>query len=68
MLVTFACAWGLMVLPTYLTWKILGRQNEERLLFWCWIWCSVYVMALGFIYYARFRGGRWKTMTVIEPR
>ena len=68
MLVTFACAWGLMVLPTYLTWKVLGRENEERLLFWCWIWCSVYVMSLGFIYYARFRGGRWKTMTVIEPK
>jgi len=68
MLVTFACAWGLLVLPTYLTWRVLGKGNEGALLFWCWIWCSIYVMALGFIYYARFRGGRWKTMSVIEPQ
>ncbi len=68
MLVTFACAWGLLVLPTYLTWRVLGQENEGALLFWCWIWCSIYVMALGFIYYARFRAGRWKTMSVIEPR
>lgn len=68
MLVTFGCAWGLLVLPTYLTWRILGKGSEGALLFWCWIWCSIYVMALGFIYYGRFRGGRWKTMSVIEPR
>ena len=67
MVVTFACAWGLLVLPTYLTWTYLGKNHESELLFWSWVWCSVYVSALGFIYYARFRGGRWKTMTVIEP-
>jgi multidrug resistance protein, MATE family len=66
MVVTFVCAWGLLVLPTYLTWTY-ARENREALLFWSWIWCSVYVSALGFIYYARFRGGRWKTMSVIEP-
>lgn len=68
MVVTFACAWGLLVLPTYLTWKILGKADEGVLLFWSWIWCSVYVISLGFIYYARFRQGRWKQMSVIEPR
>ena len=67
MLVTFACAWGLLVLPTYLTWVYLGENHKDALLFWSWVWCSVYVTALGFIYLARFRGGRWKTMTVIEP-
>ncbi len=67
MLVTFACAWGLLVLPTYLTWTYLGKGRESELLFWSWVWCSTYVTALGFIYYARFRGSRWKTMSVIEP-
>jgi len=67
MLVTFACAWGLLVLPTYLTWTYFGKGHESELLFWSWIWCSTYVTALGFIYYARFRGSRWKTMSVIEP-
>ncbi len=67
MVVTFVCAWGLLVLPTYLTWTYFGENHESELLFWSWVWCSVYVSALGFIYYARFRGGRWKSMTVIEP-
>jgi len=67
MIVTFACAWGLLVLPTYLTWTWIGTNDPEALLFWSWIWCAAYVMALGFIYYFRFRGGRWKRMSVIEP-
>jgi MATE family multidrug resistance protein len=67
MVVTFVCAWGLLVLPTYLTWTYVRENRAEALLFWSWIWCSVYVSSLGFIYYARFRGGRWKTMSVIEP-
>lgn len=67
MLVTFFCAWGLLVTPTYLTWKYLGANHERELLFWSWIWCSIYVTTLGFIYVARFAGGRWKQMSVIEP-
>lgn len=67
MIVTFLCAWGLLVLPTYLTWTYVQENREETLLFWSWIWCSVYVMTLGFIYFFRFQGGRWKTMSVIEP-
>lgn len=67
MLVTFLCAWGLLVMPTYLTWQYLGANHERELLFWSWIWCSVYVTTLGFIYVARFAGGKWKQMSVIEP-
>jgi MATE family multidrug resistance protein len=67
MIVTFLCAWGLLVLPTYLTWTFVRENRAENLLFWSWIWCSVYVVSLGFIYFFRFRGGRWKTMSVIEP-
>ncbi len=61
MLATCACAWGLLVLPTYLTWKFYGPS-----LFWSWVWCSVYVMTLGFVFLARFATGRWKTMNVIH--
>lgn len=68
MIVTFACAWGLLVLPTYLTWQYFGKNHERELLFWSWIWCSIYVTTLGFIYVARFAGGRWKQMSVIEPQ
>ncbi len=61
MLVTCACAWGLLVLPTYLTWRFYGPS-----LFWSWVWCSVYVTTLGLIFLTRFLGGRWKTMNVIH--
>jgi multidrug resistance protein, MATE family len=61
MLATCLCAWGLLVLPTYLTWKYHGPS-----LFWSWIWCTVYVTVLGFVFYFRFIGGRWKTMNLIH--
>ena len=43
-------------------------QNPDRsmLLNWSWIWCSTYVMTLGFVFLGRFCTGRWKTMSVIH--
>ena len=67
MLATCFCAWGLLVLPTYLTWTLLRGKHDELLLFWSWVWCSVYVITLGLIFLTRFQLGKWKTMTVIEP-
>ena len=61
MLATCLCAWGLLVLPTYLTWRFYGPS-----LFWSWVWCTVYVTVLGFVFYLRFRSGRWKTMNLIH--
>jgi MATE family multidrug resistance protein len=62
MFATCACAWGLLVIPTYLTWRWY-----EPSLFWSWIWCSVYVIVLGFLFLTRFLSGRWMTMSIIEP-
>lgn len=61
MIATCLCAWGLLVTPTYLTWKFYGPS-----LFWSWIWCTVYVTVLGFVFLIRFRSGRWKTMNLIH--
>ena len=61
MLATFSCAWGLLVLPTYLTWKIYGPN-----LFWSWVWCSIYVIVLGFVFQRRFQSGRWNTMSIVH--
>lgn len=61
MIVTFSCAWGLLVIPTYLTWKFYQPD-----LIASWIWCSLYVITLGFVFLGRFVGGRWKTMSIIE--
>ncbi len=60
MIVTFSCAWGLLVIPTYLTWKFYRPD-----LFTSWIWCSIYVIILGFAFLSRFLGGRWKQMSII---
>lgn len=61
MMMTCACAWGLLVIPTYLTWKLY--QPDLML---SWIWCSIYVIVLGFALLIRFLTGRWKTMTIID--
>lgn len=61
MKVAFLAAWMLLVLPTYFSWKYYGPS-----LFRCWAICAVYVIALGFIYLARFQQGRWRSMNVIH--
>lgn len=62
MIATCACAWGLLVIPTYLTWSFYQRS-----LFWSWVWCSVYVIVLGFVFLTRFLSGRWMSMSILEP-
>jgi len=31
-----------------------------------WVFATAYITLLGFIFYLRFLGGKWKTMRVIE--
>lgn len=54
-------SWPVMVLPTWLA------QRQGWGLFWAWAFASAYIIGLALIFLARFRGGRWKTMRVIEP-
>jgi MATE family multidrug resistance protein len=61
MIFGFLSAWGLLVLPTAFSWWWPGPN-----LYVCWGICSVYVVALGFGYGARFLQGRWKSMNVIH--
>jgi multidrug resistance protein, MATE family len=61
MVITCACAWGLLVIPTYLTWKLYKPDLMAS-----WFWCSLYVIVLGFAFLGRFVSGRWKTMSIIE--
>jgi len=61
MLVAFLSAWLLLVLPSYFWWRWWGPN-----LFASWTFCAVYVIALGFIYLARFQYGAWRTMSVIH--
>jgi multidrug resistance protein, MATE family len=54
-------AWPLMVLPTW------AAREYGWGLTWAWTFASAYVIALGLALLARFRGGKWQTMRVIEP-
>ncbi|HPO45731.1 MAG TPA: MATE family efflux transporter [Spirochaetota bacterium] len=50
-----------LVLPTYLALVVFDGG-----LYAAWVIASLYVVVLGFAFFIRFRGGRWKSMRVIE--
>ncbi|MBU2547881.1 MAG: MATE family efflux transporter [Proteobacteria bacterium] len=58
--IMFTSVFGLII-PTYLA--IVVFQSG---LMTPWLIVSAYVIVLGFVFYARFRTGEWKTMRVIE--
>jgi MATE family multidrug resistance protein len=53
-------SWPLMVVPTWAAWYFGWG------LYWSWSFASAYIIVLGFVLLKRFRGGRWKSMRVIE--
>ena len=60
-LVSVALSWPLMVIPTWLVWKY-GYGVEPA-----WGAATVYLAVTAGLYVVRFLGGKWRTMTVIEP-
>lgn len=60
-MLTFCLAWPLMVIPTYLTVSNGGS------VYWCWAFATLHIFAMAVCFWFRFRGGKWKTMRVIEP-
>ena len=50
-----------LVVPTYMAIMVLDYGLMAG-----WTIASVYVISLGFVFYFRFLGGKWKTMRVIE--
>ncbi len=60
-LVSVALSWPLMVIPTWLVWRY-GYGVEPA-----WGAATVYLAVTAGIYVVRFLGGKWRTMTVIEP-
>lgn len=60
-LLTFALAWPIMVLPTFLLVNAGGKLT------WAWAFATAYILAMAICFFLRFRSGRWKSMRVIEP-
>ena len=63
MLVTVILSVFVFVLPVYLVVVVF-----EFGLMIAWVFATAYITLLGFIFYIRFLGGKWKTMRVIERR
>ena len=61
MLVTVILSVFVFILPVYLAVDVF-----EFGLMIAWVFATVYIILLGFIFYVRFLGGKWKTMRVIE--
>ncbi|MDB5313019.1 MAG: family efflux transporter [Gemmataceae bacterium] len=58
---TFALAWPVMVVPTYLV-VVNGGS-----LYWAWGFATAFIVTMAACFAWRFRSGKWKTMRVIEP-
>jgi MATE family multidrug resistance protein len=61
MLMAVVLSWILMVIPTYVSCIIYGKD-----IFWAWTFASLYISVLGLGFYFRFQSGKWKSMKVIE--
>ena len=63
MLTTVILSVFAFIVPVYLAVVIF-----EFGLMVAWVFATAYIILLGFIFYCRFVGGKWKTMRVIERR
>jgi len=59
-LLTFALAWPIMVVPTFVVVRAGGS------IYAAWVFATVYIVAMAVCFYLRFRTGKWKSMRVIE--
>ncbi len=60
-LTAIVLSWLIMVIPTWLAlhfgWGLYAA----------WVFATLYVFSLAIVFFLRFRGGKWRTMKVIEP-
>lgn len=59
-LIALIVPWPVMVLPTHLV------KNWEDPLILSWLFVACYSLIVAIIMYARFKQGKWKTMSVIH--
>ena len=59
-LLTFALAWPIMVVPTFVVVRAGGS------IYAAWVFATAYIVAMAVCFFLRFRTGKWKSMRVIE--
>jgi MATE family multidrug resistance protein len=52
--------WSVLVVPTWATWYFHWGLH------WAWTFAGLYIMSLAATFVLRFRGGKWRSMRVIE--
>jgi MATE family multidrug resistance protein len=57
---TFALAWPVMVIPTYV---VVSRGGS---IYWAWAFATAHIILMSVCFCLRFRSGKWKSMRVIE--
>ncbi len=60
--ITVGLGWLLMVIPIFIFCTIFGAG-----LYTAWSFATLFMIVLSFCFLARFRGGKWREMRVIEP-
>ena len=60
-LVSVGLAWVLLLLPSILTVYVLGGG-----IYPLWTYVTLYIAALGIVFWRRFARGGWKSLRVIE--
>ncbi len=61
MRVTTVLSIFVLIIPTFIAVDIAGTD-----LYTPWTFCALFIIGMGLIFMARFRGGKWKEMSVIE--
>ncbi len=59
-MVALLMPWPIMVLPTYL------MKDWNGAVYWAWGAASLYIISQAMVFLTRFRGGKWKEMSVIN--
>jgi MATE family multidrug resistance protein len=59
---TLVAAWLVMVVPTW-----IAIRTDQLTLHVGWLACTGFIVTLGIGFLVRFLGGKWQSMTVIEP-
>lgn len=59
-LVALLVPWPIMVIPTYFL------QNKVGAIYWAWGAASIFIIMQALVFWRRFVGGKWKSMSVIN--
>ena len=62
LLLTLVAAWMVMVVPTW-----VAIRSDQLTLHIGWLACTGFIVTLGIGFLLRFLGGKWQSMTVLEP-